>query len=85
MSAMADRNIEKDLRLLVVQILEIDADKVTLDAKFVDDLGMDSMMALEIMASAEKKFKIAIPEDQLTKVTDLKSLVDIVGRIAEGK
>ncbi len=44
---------------------------------------MDSMMALEILASVEKKYKVKIPEEYLTKVTSLRSMVDIAKKIIE--
>ena len=74
-------NLEKELRSLAAEILEINPEKITPDTRFVEDLGMDSMMALELLASAEKKYKIKIPEDYLTKVTSLKSMTEIARKI----
>lgn len=85
MSPMTSDNLERDIRSLVAEILEIDEKKVTPDARFVEDLGMDSMMALEILASVEKKYKIKISEDYLTKVTNLKSIVNIAKDILDKK
>ena len=73
MGTTATNNLENEIRSLVAEIMEIDEEKITPDAKFVEDLGMDSMMALEVLASAEKKYKIKISEDYIMKVTDLKS------------
>ena len=70
-------NIEKEIRCLIADIVEISEDKITLDAQFVEDLGMDSMMALEILASLEKKYKIRIPEEQLAKLNNLKSAIEL--------
>lgn len=78
-------NLENEVKLLTAEILELDKDKITLNARFVEDLGMDSMMALEILASIEKKYKIRIPEENLAKITSLASLVDIVKKIVEKK
>ena len=78
-------NLEKEIRSLVAEILEIDEAKVTPNARFVEELGMDSMMALEILASVEKKYKIKIPEEYLTKVTSLKSMIEIARRIMNTK
>jgi len=81
MSPIASDSLEKEIRSLVAEILEMDEEKITPDAKFVDELGMDSMMALEILASVEKKYKIKIPEEYLTKVTSLRSMVDIAKKL----
>ncbi|MCB9771054.1 MAG: acyl carrier protein [Candidatus Omnitrophica bacterium] len=74
-------NVEKDMRALVAEILETEPDQLDLSAKFVKDLGMDSMMALEILAGIEKKYRIVIPEDMLSKFTDLEATVKLVTEI----
>lgn len=71
-------NVENDLRELVATILEVEPDTIDTEASFVKDLGMDSMMALEILASIEKKYKIVIPEETLAKFTSLSQTVKIV-------
>ena len=74
-------NIEEDIRELVAEIIEVEPSEIDPDAKFVKDLGMDSMMALEILASIEKKYKIVIPEDELEKFTDLRTTIALVNDI----
>jgi acyl carrier protein len=84
---MADvkRNVSVDLRELVATILEVEPDTIDDKANFVKDLGMDSMMALEILASIEKKYKIVIPEETLAKFTSLNQTVQIVQEMLEKK
>lgn len=72
--------LEKELKALIAEIVEIEEEKITPEANFVEDLGMDSMMALEILASMEKKYKIKIPEDNLTKMTNLNHVLEIVNQ-----
>lgn len=74
-------NLEKEIRTLVAEILEVAESKIALEARFVEELGMDSMMALEILAAVEKKFKIKISEEYLTKVTSVKSMVEIARKL----
>ena len=81
MEPTAANNIEKEIRELVAEILEIDEEEITPNARFVEELGMDSMMALEILASVEKKYKIRIPEEYLTKVTSLSSMIEIAKKL----
>ena len=71
-------NVEQDIRKLLAEILETDPESIDGNASFVKDLGMDSMMALEILAGIEKKYRIAIPEDMLPKFTDLNTTIKIV-------
>lgn len=77
MASLAKDNIENELRALIAEILEVEEEKITPNARFVEDLGMDSMMALEILASIEKKYKIKISEEYLGKVSTLSNLVEI--------
>jgi acyl carrier protein len=77
MTEITKESLENDLREMIARIVEIEPEKITLEAKFVEDLGMDSMMALEILASIEKKFKIQIPEEKLGQLVNLKDSVDL--------
>lgn len=85
MSSDLVNNLESEIRSIIAEILEIDEGKITSDAKFVEELGMDSMMALEILASVEKKYKIKIPETYLTKITTMDSIVEIAKKIISEK
>ena len=79
-------NVEKDIRELVAEILEVDnPSEIDGAANFVKDLGMDSMMALEVLAGIEKKYRIVIPEDTLPKFTSLNQTVKIVKDILNKK
>src|SRR3989338_2034571 len=57
--------LENEIRKIVAKIIEVEPEKIGLDTHFVEDLGADSMTALEIMAALEKKFNINIPEEDL--------------------
>jgi acyl carrier protein len=83
--ADAKHNVEADLRELVATILEVEPSTIDEQASFVKDLGMDSMMALEVLASIEKKYKIIIPEETLAKFTSLSQTVKIVQTMLEKK
>ncbi len=75
--------LEKELKAIIAEIVEIDEASITPEAGFVDDLGMDSMMALEILASIEKKYKLKVPEEYLGKISDLKSLIEMTKKFIE--
>jgi len=78
-------NVEQEVRQLVAEILETEPGEIKDDANFVKDLGMDSMMALEILAGIEKKYRIVIPEETLPKFTDLATTIKIVKEIIAKK
>ncbi len=71
-------NVDGEIRALVAEVLEVEAEEIDPKAAFVKDLGMDSMMALEILAGIEKKCRIVIPEEMLPKFTNLEETVKIV-------
>lgn len=74
---MAERTIDQEITQLIAEIIEMDAAAINPDAHLVEDLGMDSMMALEILASIEKKFRIKIPEDDLPKITTVNRAIEL--------
>ncbi len=78
-------NVEKDVRAIVAEVLEVEPESIDPKAHFVKDLGMDSMMALEILASIEKKYRIIIPEEALPKFVNLVDTVVIVQGILNKK
>jgi len=77
--------LEQEIRTLVAEVIESEPEKIDFEARFVEDLGMDSMMALEILAGIEKKYKITIPEDHLPKFTTLNKTVTLVKEIVDKK
>ena len=72
------QNIEEEAKALIAEIIEKKPEEISPDAKFFEDLGVDSMMALEIMAAMEKKYKITIPEEKLAQLTTLRETVAVV-------
>ena len=64
-------NLEEEIKSLIAEIIEVEPSQINLNTHFVKDLGIDSMMALEILAAVEKKYKIRIPEGYLPKMATL--------------
>ncbi len=83
--AQAKENVKESLRKFIAEVLETDPQGIRDEAHFVKELGMDSMMALEILAGIEKKYRIVIPEDLLPKFTDLNATTGIVEKILNKK
>ena len=80
MQTINNKKLENELRAIISEIVEIEPKGITPEANFVDDLGMDSMMALEILASIEKKYKLRIPEENLTKISSLNKVIELVDK-----
>jgi acyl carrier protein len=73
--------IKKEVKKKVSEITEVPEEKLKEDAKFVEDLGVDSMMALEIVASIEKKYKVTIPETEIPKMGSLKDIYALLEKV----
>ena len=73
---MTDEDLREKLRDIVIEVAEID--EVPDDIPF-KDLGIDSMMAIEIIAEIEHTYRIKVPEEELEKVVDLNSVVALIG------
>jgi acyl carrier protein len=74
---MVERTIDQEVTQLIAEIIELDPAEINPDAHLVEDLGMDSMMALEILASIEKRFRIKIPEEDLPKITTVNRAIEL--------
>ena len=72
---MSNQELREKLRAIVIEVAEIDAVPDTTPFK---DLGIDSMMAIEIIADVERAYKIKVPEGELAEITDLDSMVRLV-------
>lgn len=71
-------DIKKDVLEIVSMVVEKDPGEISLDAHLVQDIGADSMMALEILAALEKKYRIVIPEEQLKEMTTVNKIISMV-------
>ncbi|HEY5886652.1 MAG TPA: acyl carrier protein [Acidimicrobiales bacterium] len=61
-----------------VTVLAVDADKVTLEANFADDLDADSLDLVELVMALEDEFDVSIDEEELEGVTTVAQAVDLV-------
>ena len=64
--------IETEVKQIVVEHLGIDESKVTPEAKFIDDLGADSLDTVELVMAFEEKFGIEIPDDAAETILTVK-------------
>jgi len=74
--------VKEEMRNLVAEISEKSIEEIKDDARFSEDLGIDSMMALEIVASIEKKYKVVIPEAEIPNMRSLQNVYDLLGKIS---
>lgn len=75
---MSDNSIEEKVRSIIVEQLGVESDKVTADAKFIEDLGADSLDTVELAMAFEENFDIEVPDEEAEK---LQSVADVVAYI----
>ena len=61
---------------IIVQQLGVDAEKVKLEASFVDDLGADSLDVVELVMAFEEEFGVEIPDEAAEKIATVKDAVE---------
>ena len=72
---MSDKSIEDRVKDIIVDQLGVNADQVTPEAKFVEDLGADSLDTVELVMAFEEEFDIEVPDEEAEK---LQSVGDVV-------
>jgi acyl carrier protein len=69
-------SIEEKVKNVIVDSLNVDADKVTPDASFVDDLDADSLDQVELILALEEEFDTQIPEEEAAKITTVGEAIE---------
>ena len=73
--------IESRVKDIVVEQLGVNADEVTTDASFIDDLGADSLDTVELVMALEEEFECEIPDDEAEKITTVKEAVSYINSV----
>ncbi|MEV0088232.1 acyl carrier protein [Saccharopolyspora sp. NPDC050642] len=68
----------EDLRRIVAEVLDVEVSDVTDDARFVEDLGGDSLLALEVIVVLEKKYGVKFTEPEVQGLTSLPKTHDLL-------
>ena len=70
--------IREEVRNMVAELTECEPEEVTGTAHFMDELEVDSLMAIELMVSLDKKYGIDIPEEEFREIENLNQAVEAV-------
>jgi acyl carrier protein len=65
---MADKTIDQRVKDIIVEQLGVKADQVTPEAKFIEDLGADSLDTVELIMALEEEFGVEVPDEQAEKL-----------------
>lgn len=79
---MSDKSIEERVKDIIVDQLGVNADQVIPAAKFVEDLGADSLDTVELVMAFEEEFDVEVPDEEAEK---LQSVGDVTTYINNAK
>ena len=63
---------------IIIDKLGVDKSKITLEAKFIDDLGADSLDTVELIMQFEEEFEIEIPDDDAEKILSVEQAITYI-------
>jgi acyl carrier protein len=79
---MSDKPIDQRVKDIIVEQLGVKPDQVVPSAKFIEDLGADSLDTVELVMALEEEFGIEVPDEQAEK---LQSVGDVMKYVEEAK
>lgn len=79
----ADQTIEQKVTEIIIEQLGVDAAQVKPEAKFVEDLGADSLDTVELVMALEESFSLEIPDDEAEKITSVGDAINYIKQRAE--
>jgi acyl carrier protein len=67
-----------EVKEVIVEQLNVASEEVKPEAKFVEDLGADSLDVVEMIMALEEKFEIEIPDSDAEKIQTVQDVVDYI-------
>ncbi len=71
---------EEKVKKIVMDHLGIEESKISLDSKFIDDLGADSLDTVELVMAFEEQFGIEIPDDAAETILTVQNAIDFIDK-----
>lgn len=71
------------LQKIIAEVLSVDTDEISMDTKFADDLGADSLDVFQIIMGIEEEFDIEVPTEEAEKIVTVADAVELI-KVATG-
>ncbi len=71
-------SVEQKVKEIIVEQLGVEESQVTETAKFVDDLGADSLDTVELVMALEEEFKLEIPDTEAEKIRSVGDAINYI-------
>lgn len=75
-------DIEMKVKSIIVEQLGVEADEVTMEASFTDDLGADSLDIVELVMALEEEFSLEIPDEEAEQIGRVREAVHYIEKHA---
>jgi acyl carrier protein len=76
--SMAEKSIEDKVKDIIVEQLGVNPEQVTLQAKFIEDLGADSLDTVELVMAFEEEFNVEVPDEEAEKLQTVGDVVKYI-------
>lgn len=76
-------DLDARIKQILTNRLGIPPDEIRLDAKLADDLGMDSLDAVELAIATERQFNIVVSDEQVAKLGTVADIIALVQRLGD--
>ncbi len=71
--------IESKVKKIIEEKLSVNADQITNEAKFAEDLKADSLDTVELVMALEDEFGLDIPDEEAEKIKTVQDAIDYIG------
>jgi acyl carrier protein len=75
---MAEKTIEEKVKDIIVEQLGVNPEQVTPQAKFIEDLGADSLDTVELVMAFEEEFNVEVPDEEAEKLQTVGDVVKYI-------
>ncbi len=72
-------SIEEKVKKIIEEKLSVNADQITLEAKFAEDLKADSLDTVELVMALEDEFGLDIPDEDADKIKTVQDAIEYIG------
>lgn len=76
-------SVDERVKEIIIEQLGVEAGQVTESARFVDDLGADSLDTVELVMALEEEFKLEIPDEDAEKIVSVGDAVSYISKHAK--
>jgi acyl carrier protein len=82
---MNQDQLSQDIKTLVSKVIKVPVEKIDVNANIFTDLGVDSLLGVEIFAALDKKYGLNVPEEKLAQINTLNDVISLVREMLSGR